>query len=101
MKFLFLLLLNLALASSNLSLNDHYISIHKVVQSKIFDIGFGVDIPMLTFCDIKKDNYDTFQRCTYISLDTVYKGDCPRVKFTGNDSRCQYNISNIQMNGNL
>ncbi len=100
MKFLFLLLLNLALASSNLSLNDYSISINKVVQNESFEIGFGVDIPMLTFCDIKKDNYDTFQRCTYISLDTVYKGDCPRFKFTGNDSRCKFKINNIQIKGN-
>jgi hypothetical protein len=87
------------LASSDLSLNDHYISIHKVVQSESFEIGFGVDIPMLTFCDIRKDNFDTIQRCTY-KADTVFKGWCPRLQFTGNSSSCQFNIRNIQMKGN-
>jgi hypothetical protein len=98
MKFLFLLLLNSALASSNLSLNENKISIHKVVQNESFENG--VDIPMLTFCDIKKDNYDKLQRCTYKSWHIEFKGLCPQLQFTGNSSRCQFNIRNIQMKGN-
>jgi hypothetical protein len=98
MKCLFLLLFNFALASSNLSLNENNISIHKVVQSKSFEIG--IDVPMLTFCDIKKDNYDKLQRCTYKSWDIEFKGLCPRVQCTGNEYRCQFSINNIQINGN-
>jgi len=98
MKFLFQLLLNLVLASSNLSLNENNISIHKVVQSKSFENG--IDVPKLTFCDIKKDNYDKLQRCTYKSWDIEFKGLCPRVQFTGNEYRCQFSINNIQINGN-
>jgi hypothetical protein len=98
MKFLFLLLLNLALASSNLSLNDYNISIHKVVQNESFENG--VDVPKLTICDIKKDNFDILQRCIHISGNKLFAGQCPRVKFTGNSSRCQFNISYIQMKGN-
>ena len=88
------------MASSNLSLNDYYISIHKVVQSESFEIGFGVDIKKLTFCDIKKDNYDKLQRCTYISGNETFAGQCPRVKFTGNKYRCQFKINNTVINGN-
>ncbi len=88
MKFLVLLLFTLALTSFSFNLIENNITVYKVVQHENFPIDFGNYIESLKVCNISKDNHDLLQRCTYISQHKTYFGQCPRVCFTGNKSRC-------------
>jgi hypothetical protein len=89
MKFLVWLLCNLALSSSSFDLIEKNTPVYKVVQHESFEIDFGSHIQGLKVCNISKDNHDLFQRCIYKSQNSNYKGQCPRVRFMGNESRCQ------------
>jgi hypothetical protein len=88
MKFLVLLLFTLAFTCYSFNLNENNIPVYKVVQHESFEIDFGSDIQGLKVCNISKDNHDLLQRCTYNYQNSTYKGQCPRVRFTGNESRC-------------
>ncbi len=89
MKFFGLLLFTLSFTSSSFNLIEKNIPVYKVVQHESFEIDFGNDIRSLKVCNISKDNYDLKQRCVYISHNLYYSGQCPRVRFTGYETRCQ------------
>ncbi len=88
MKFLGLILFNLALTSFSFILIENRIPVYKVVQHENFKIDFGRDIQGLKVCNISKSNHDNNERCTYISQHKMFYGYCPRFRFTGNESRC-------------
>jgi hypothetical protein len=88
MKFLVLLLFTLAFTSSSFNPIEKNIPVYKVVHGERFKIDFGGDIQSLKSCNLTKDYHDNHQRCSYVSQHHYFSGQCPRVKFTGNESRC-------------
>jgi hypothetical protein len=87
MKFLILLLFNLALSSSRFNLIENNTLVYTVVRHEPFEINFGGYIQGLKVCNISKENHDWSQRCTFISQNNKWQGWCPRVHFMGNESR--------------
>ena len=53
-----------------------------------------------TMCHLFKENFDFYQRCSFIKNDDHFKGQCPRVKYVGSETSCEYKIEEIGQNGN-
>jgi len=93
----FLLVLNTIAGFKNCNFFDNSVNVSYVSQN----ITFGCDkSPNFTMCEMFKDKFDWDQRCSYRKDHTYFKGECPRVKHLGSETRCEYSLENIRKNGN-
>jgi hypothetical protein len=56
--------------------------------------------PDLTLCEMFKEKPSLDQRCIYYKNDSFFKGQCHRLRHTGNATSCEYVLTNIRQNGN-
>ncbi len=81
--------------------NCNFFNNSVIVSYESDSLKFGCDkSPNFTMCEMFKEVQVWDQRCTYIKDHHYYKGQCPRVKHLGSETRCEYSLENIRQNGN-